>query len=113
MTRRSTSSEIRSVKRCALDTAAQGEFRLVLAVHDRCGEGREYLGDEKVLLKLCRGHARAVFGEEGVNQLRLRLRQPLHVYSMTRGPNAILRFTRAPGTAMRSPAGTCVVRLSM
>lgn len=31
---------------------------------------------------------------------------PVHVYSMTRDPKVIFRFTRAPGTAMRSPAGT-------
>jgi len=41
-----------------------------------------------------------------------RLCQPLE-YSMTRGPTAILRFTRAPETAIRSPAGTCIVRPSM
>jgi uncharacterized Zn finger protein len=51
--------------------------------------------------------------EEGVYQFRLSLRQPLHVYSITRGPKAIFRLTRAPGTAIRSPAGTCIVRLSM
>ena|ERR1700722_2150551 len=41
------------------------------------------------------------------------LRRPLHSYSITRDPKAIFRLTRAPGTAIRSPAGTCIVRLSM
>jgi hypothetical protein len=47
----------------------------------------------------------------GVNQFRLS--QLLHAYSMTRDPKAIFRLTRAPGTAIRSPAGTCIVRPSM
>ncbi len=68
---------------------------------------------EETFLDLGRGNASGVLGEEDVNELGLRLRQSLHVYSMTRDPKAILRFTRPPGTAMRSPVGTCVVRRSM
>jgi len=38
-----------------------------------------------------------VLCEEGINQFRLILRQPLHVYSMTRGPKAIFRDLNNPG----------------
>jgi hypothetical protein len=93
--------------------ATQQELCFVALVHDRLSEAREHLGDKEVLFYLSRRHASRMLSEKSVDQFGLRLRQPLHEYSITRGPKAILRLTRAPDTAIRSPAGTCIVRPSM
>jgi hypothetical protein len=53
--------------------AAQNELCLVALIQDRLGEDREHFGNEKIFFELRGGYARGVFGEEGVNQLGLRL----------------------------------------